>query len=202
MKVLSKSIADKAIAAASIDHKEVMKKFLVNFSLDMFEMYNKPLHRPVLTHNDFRVSNLMEKIDERGRTHVRIVDYQTIRGGSPVIDLLYFIFSSTDEQFRAQYYEQLLDHYYNELSLAMKRLALNPNEIYSREDFEIEYKTKLPFGLSLAVFVLPVVTIDENSAPKINDDMDMSSFVMNNTSDLFPERLNGIISDYIRWGVL
>lgn len=68
------------------------------------------------------------------------VDYQTLRGGCPVVDLLYFIFTGTDKQFRANYYEKLVDHYYSELRAAIIRLGLNPDEKYSREDFDAELK--------------------------------------------------------------
>lgn len=68
------------------------------------------------------------------------MDYQTLRGGSPVADLLYFVVLGTDKQFRAHYYEKLIDHYYSELRAALIRLGLNPDEKYSREDFDAELK--------------------------------------------------------------
>ncbi|XP_037302220.1 uncharacterized protein LOC119188433 [Manduca sexta] len=162
----------------------------------------KPVKLKVLAHCDNRVSNQMYKVHEDGGVEVKIIDYQTIRGASPVVDLLYFIFSGTDKKFRDQYYEQLLDHYYKELSLAMKRLALNPDEIYSREDFDFEYKTKLPSGLPLAMVMLPLITIDEENAPKVDKELNMQSFAVNNTSDILRERINGVVDDFIRWGLV
>jgi hypothetical protein len=53
---------------------------------------------------------------------------------------MYFIFTGSDGKFRRQYYQQLLDHYYNQLSLALVRLHLDPAKIFSRKDFEGELK--------------------------------------------------------------
>ena len=71
---------------------------------------------------------------------IKIVDLQTLQGGSPVTDLIYFIFTGSDEEFRAKHYQKLIDHYYSELSAAMKRLNLDPEETFSREDFDFEMK--------------------------------------------------------------
>ena len=75
-----------------------------------------------------------------GKVDIKVLDLQTLQGGSPVCDLLYFIFTGSDEEFRAKYYEKMLDHYYTQLSAAMKRLNLDPEETFSREDFDYEMK--------------------------------------------------------------
>lgn len=91
-------------------------------------------------------------LSQTGKVDIKIVDLQTLQGGSPVTDLLYFIFTGSDEQFRAQYYEKLIDHYYQELSAALKRLHLNPDQIYSRQNFDEELKEVshylIPCGLN------------------------------------------------------
>ncbi|XP_037301128.1 uncharacterized protein LOC119188455 [Manduca sexta] len=195
-------IIQKGLSVVKEENRSRLEAFLATFSWKSFDEISKPAKFTVLAHCDNRVSNQMYKVHEDGRVEVKIVDYQTIRGASPALDLLYFIFSGTDEKFRAEHYDRLLDHYYNKLSLAMKRLGLNPDEIYSREDFNFEYQTKLPFGLSLAVITLPLVTIDEENAPKVDKDLDINNFVLDNTSDVFSERLNGVVNDFLRWGFL
>ncbi|KAG6449365.1 hypothetical protein O3G_MSEX006035 [Manduca sexta] len=201
MNVVWRRIANKAIEMTVDQNKEWMQNFLMNYGGQSLLEYAKPLRRPALIHGDFRVSNMMQKIDENGRVHVKIVDYQTAQAASPIIDLLYFIFSSSSEEFRAKYYDKLIEHYYTQLSLAIKRIGYDPEQVYSREDFDFEYKKKLPFGLHAAVFTVPLVTIDAANAPKMDEDMDISRFSMENKSALFPERLNGVVNDFIRWGV-
>lgn len=76
-------------------------------------------------------------------TDVIPVDYQTLQLGSPIIDLLNFIFTATDGPFRAKYYQKLIDHYYSEFSVALARLGLNVAHAFPRETFEAELKEVL-----------------------------------------------------------
>lgn len=68
------------------------------------------------------------------------MDYQTLQPGSPIIDLLYFIFTATDGPFRDKYYQKLIDHYHSELGVALERLGLNIADKFSRTDFESELR--------------------------------------------------------------
>lgn len=71
---------------------------------------------------------------------IRIVDFQTLQGSCPVVDLLYFIFTSTDKDFREEYFQKLIDHYHYELSGAISRFNMDVDYIYSKKDFENEFK--------------------------------------------------------------
>ncbi|KAG6455944.1 hypothetical protein O3G_MSEX009487 [Manduca sexta] len=132
---------NKGVRFVKEENRNRVEAFVASFGKLNYNDMLKPIKLNVLAHCDNRVSNQMYRVNEDGRVELKIIDYQGIWRGTLACDLLYFIFSATDKKFRDQHYEQLLDHYYNELSLAMKRLALNPDEIYSREDFDFEYKT-------------------------------------------------------------
>ncbi|XP_037302442.1 uncharacterized protein LOC115447225 [Manduca sexta] len=183
-------IINKGVNLIKEENRSRVEAFIASVGrLDDDDMF-KPVKLNVLAHCDNRVSNQMYrgKRDHPGS----VTDHR-----SGVLFLL-----GTDKKFRDQYYEQLLDHYYKELSLAMKRLALNPDEIYPREDFDFEYKTKLPLGLTLAMMTLPLITVDEKNAPNVDKDLGMDNFVVNNTSDILRERINGVVDDFVRWGLV
>lgn len=78
------------------------------------------------------------KLFQNGECEVVPLDFQTIRCGSPVFDLLYFIDFGFGDDFRKTHFQATIDYYYSELCAALHRLNLNPHEIYSREDFEYE----------------------------------------------------------------
>ncbi|PZC74088.1 hypothetical protein B5X24_HaOG208339, partial [Helicoverpa armigera] len=137
-----------------------------------------------------------------GKVDIKVLDLQTLQAGSPLVDLLYFIFTGSDKQFRAKYFDRLVEHYYSQLSASMRRLHLNPDEIYSKEDFDAEMKEKLPFGLSVAVFGLPMMTINPEDAPKVDENLSFEDFGVEKTNDLYIERINGAVDDFVRWGVL
>ncbi|CAH1640056.1 unnamed protein product [Spodoptera littoralis] len=202
MKAYMTNVIDKSVKIVRDENKEMFKKYCDNFDFDAYTATNKRSRRLVLNHGDFRPSNLMHKYLDDGSVDIKVVDLQTLQGGSPVSDLIYFIFSGSDEEFRAQYFDKLLDHYYTELSAAMRRLQLNPDEIFSREDFDYEINEKLPFGLTLATFLIPLVTIDMENAPQVDESLDISKFNVEKTSDLCAERLNGVVNDYVKWGIL
>ncbi|XP_022820622.1 uncharacterized protein LOC111352141 isoform X5 [Spodoptera litura] len=190
--------------AARVLNPKHLDKFINCMKRRQFPILNLWRHTDfkVIIHGDYRGNNLLHKVREDGTVDIKIVDLQTLQGGSPVTDLIYFIFTGSDEKFRAQYFDKLLDHYYTELSAAMKRLQLNPDEVFSRADFDYEMKEKLPFGLTLAVFTLPVITVEMENAPQVDESLDISKFNVEKTSDLYAERLNGVVNDYVKWGIL
>ncbi|XP_063377512.1 uncharacterized protein LOC134664698 [Cydia fagiglandana] len=159
---------DAAMAAVDKEDREKLCELLegskgMSKGMDLTE----PRKTAVIVHGDYRACNLMHK-EVNGEYHVIPVDYQTARLGCPVSDLLYFILLGTDQQFRKKYYHQLLDHYYQHLTLMMTKFGLQPDVVYGREEFESDIKAKLPVALSLAAVILPFVTVDVNSAPKFS----------------------------------
>nr|XP_049701036.1 uncharacterized protein LOC110377940 isoform X3 [Helicoverpa armigera] len=191
-----------ALGAIRPEHKRSLEKFLSRNINEVFIDFFKPSRTTVIIHGDYRGSNLVHRVRKDGKVDIKILDLQTLQRGSPVTDLLYFIFTGSDEQFRAKYFDRLVEHYYSQLSASMRRLHLNPHEIFPKEDFDAELKEKLPFGLTLATFSLPVITVDTEDAPKVDETLEISSFSTGKTNDLYSERLNGVVNDYVRWGIL
>ncbi|KOB67844.1 Ecdysteroid 22-kinase [Operophtera brumata] len=192
----------KAIAVAPEENKDKLKKFFDEYDIEKISRQYDPLRCKVLTHGDYRPSNLMYRTRDDGSLEIIVVDHQTIQIGCPVTDLMYLIFTGTDKPFRDQYFDKLIDHYYTQLSEAMKRLNIDPETTYSRADFDFEMKEKLPFGLTVAAFVLPIVTVETENAPEMKPDMDLSNFAVIENGALFPDRINGVVDDYVKWGVL
>ncbi|XP_013137140.1 PREDICTED: uncharacterized protein LOC106102261 [Papilio polytes] len=196
---LEKAIGN-AIAAAKDEYRERFSTFLEKImENEAYEKFFKPFRLTVFAHGDFRPSNLMYRINENGIYEVAVVDFQTLQSGNPITDILYFIYNGSDKEFRQRYYHQLLGYYYTELSAAFCRFGLQPNDIYSKSDFEYDLKEVLPYGLLIITTTLPIVTIDVANIPKVEDDL---GYLDSKTSPLFAERLNDIISDYIELGVL
>lgn len=69
-----------------------------------------------------------------------ILDHQTFYLGSPVPDLLWLIALATDKSFRDQYKDKLVEYYYTQLSDAFRRINIDPETTYSKEDFYAELK--------------------------------------------------------------
>ncbi|KAM3959426.1 uncharacterized protein ACR2FA_006494 [Aphomia sociella] len=137
-----------------------------------------------------------------GTVHVVPVDFQTLFCGSPLMDLMYFIFTGSDEHFRRRHFWDLIDYYYRELCSALSNLGLDPHRLYPKDDFDQDVKEFLPYGFMIALFMLHIITVNVEDAPSLGGNTDMTSFMNTKTSSYYPERLNGVINDFIRWGFI
>jgi RecA/RadA recombinase len=119
----------------------------------------------VLTHGDFWVNNMMfHYCPETGKPdQVRFIDFQMTRYTSPVLDLQYFIHTSTNEQVRSEYTEHLLQVYHTELQDTLKTLGCDQH-IYTFEQLKEEYEDRSLFGLITACTVLSAVLADPEEA--------------------------------------
>ncbi|XP_041985049.1 uncharacterized protein LOC121737436 [Aricia agestis] len=166
-----KGILDNALKIVKPENKARLAAFTqARVDLNDFEEFLKPVKRLVLVHGDYKVSP---------------VDYQAARHGNPITDLLFFIFSGSDKKFRARHFKSSIELYYEELCNGLQRLGVDPNEL-------------LPYGLIVGVFILPVVTVEPEKAPKPQKLSDVN--IEPNT--LYKERLNDIVEDFIEMGVI
>ncbi|XP_041984741.1 uncharacterized protein LOC121737205 [Aricia agestis] len=191
---------DKTLRIIKEENRERVAKFLAKPEMrePMFHLLSA--EGPVLVHGDYRPSNMMHKELSDGTTQVIVLDYQTLHEGSPVIDLLYFLFLSLDKKFRDQHLRQSFDYYYEELSSALKRFNLDPEEVYSKETYEADLKKNIPYMLSCTFCLLLVITIDEADG-QITDNLDvLKKDIIPN--DLYVERINDWVDDCIAMGVL
>ncbi|XP_059046975.1 uncharacterized protein LOC131842465 [Achroia grisella] len=191
-----------AVAAVSENNKEKLKNYLeTNVSVEKMVKFYLTSRRPTLCHGDYRPSNLMHRQNEDGTVEVIPVDYQTIQSGAPLIDLMYFIFTGSDENFRRRHFWDLVDHYYRELCSALRNMGLDPRQIYTEDEFDLDIKEILPSGLLIGIFFLPIITVETENAPSIGDG-DINSMVDIKVSPYYAERINGIVNDYIRYGII
>ncbi|CAH4032492.1 unnamed protein product [Pieris brassicae] len=183
------------------EFKDRVQLFLKEMTVEKMNYLTKPHKRMVLGHGDFRASNLMHKMNEDGTYKVIIIDYQTLHRTNPILDLVYLIFNGTDQAFRSEYLQKTIDHYYTELAASLKLFHINPNEVYSRKDFDYDYKEVLPYGLIISFMLLLLVTVDTENAPTMTPDSDLDSFNMA-PSEEYKKRVNELVEDFIKYGVL
>ncbi|XP_053614904.1 uncharacterized protein LOC128677812 isoform X2 [Plodia interpunctella] len=189
-----KKMLSSAINACTEDNARLLESHYGDMDDSAFVKMRQTLRRPILVHSDFRPSNLMHKIRKDGSLEMIVIDYQLLQAGCPVYDLLFFIMSGSDAAFRRDHQDRLREHYYEHLRRAMQRLELDPDEEYSRADFDYEWNEMLPNALTMAVFSLPIITVDEEDAPVIDHNTDMNGFAIMRTSELFSKRMNEIVS--------
>lgn len=82
----------------------------------------------VISHGDCNQNNTMFRYDSNGKPiEVSLLDWQTVREASPVIDIVYFMFCCTTKELRDAHYEELLKTYHESLSTHIKRYEMKTN---------------------------------------------------------------------------
>ncbi|RVE47952.1 hypothetical protein evm_007360 [Chilo suppressalis] len=118
----------------------VIKFFESTDGRKMYLDYHMPRGRPVLVHGDYRPSNLFFRRQKNGVLESLPIDYQTVHTGCSVTDLIYFLVTASDEEFRRQNHQRLVEHYYSSLAHALRRYQLDIEEIYPRTQFDDDLK--------------------------------------------------------------
>lgn len=130
----------------------------------------------VLLHGDLWANNIMFQHDENGHPkEVIFVDLQLSRYASPMQDLMYFIFSSTDISIKVDEFHSLLKFYHREL---VKNLTLlkYPKELPTLMDLNItllkrgfygNVKFSKPFELVLYVCLIPGIIVCTTVMPVV-----------------------------------
>jgi hypothetical protein len=163
----------------------------------------------VLNHGDFWVNNMMfHYCPETGKPdQVRFIDLQLTRYSTPVLDLQYFIHSSSSEQVRPEYTEHLLQVYHTELRDTFKTLGCD-HHIYTFEQMKKEYEDRSFFGLITACTVLAIVLVDpadtfdlENTVED-GDNLDSKSLEKMYSGSRYKEAFQKLLPQFERKGLL
>lgn len=84
----------------------------------------------IINHGDSWAPNFMTRSVENGNNEIMILDYQAARVASPVLDISFFIYTSTDEKCREKHFTKLLEYYHAEFAKVVDILGSDINKIY------------------------------------------------------------------------
>ncbi|KAI5638934.1 ecdysteroid kinase domain-containing protein [Phthorimaea operculella] len=195
------NIAQTAVKHMKDGTREKLEKFLENYGC---KRRNYQLDQTstvcCLCHGDFRLNNILMKYAGNKLEDLYIIDYQLMSFGCPINDFLFFIFTGTDQPFRRQHLDHLRHFYYESFSEFLKKFNLDSEEVYSKREFENDYKKRLDYGLIVALYFMPLFLADEDSVPDLGKESikEMDIKVL----EEFPLRMQGIVDDFIAWGYL
>lgn len=117
----------------------------------------------VLLHGDCSVNNFMFKyLPSGGLSEIKFIDFQLSCWNSPVIDLQYFIFTSTAADLKFSKVDEFLRIYYETFSSTLKKL--NYPSSYSFEDLKEAFEHKYSWGLVVFCVVFPIITQSKENA--------------------------------------
>lgn len=163
----------------------------------------------VINHGDCWNNNLMFKYDEETKIPQKIclLDWQLGRYSSPVLDISYFMFSSTDRQLREKHFDKLIKTYHNSLSNTIKKLGSDPEKLFSFNDLLGELKRYGRFGLILAPILLQIITSNPDDIPDMDEfaenmannkttvDESMATFASVSSLEVYNQRVRDVVKD-------
>lgn len=197
-------------------YEKASRALKVNFMDHIKELTKGSSAEPyaVICHGDCWNNNVMFKHDENDTpVDIRLLDWQICRYASPVLDLMYFIFTASTKAFRDQHYEDLLNLYHDTLSDFLRRLGSDPEKLFPRSALDDQLARFGRFGLLMATMLLPIITTKKEDIPdldgmaeKLENGVDVSSEINNfkseGTQDIYREKMAGCCRDMVRLGYI
>lgn len=139
------------------------------------------------------------------------MDWQLSRFGPPVLDLLYFVFTVTDKQFRQQHYQNLLKTYYRSLSQTIQKLGSDAQKLYTFENLQTQLRK---FGDYAILFASMIIQVRVAKAAHFSDldvfaeciDRDQKAHVIGDYDDKtlaeYTIQINDLFTDLDDYGYL
>ncbi|XP_035897702.1 uncharacterized oxidoreductase dhs-27-like [Anopheles stephensi] len=213
--MLQKTGADAIETLEPHETKERAKvqKLLDNMVAD-FERFDKhELAEPyaVLGHGDCWINNMMYRYRRGAPEQVILLDWQSARYCSPILDLAYFILCCTDEEFRRRHYDEMMSVYYNSLAALLEKLGHSPQQIFPRTAFLRQLRQYGRFGLLLAAFVVPMMCtrkedlLDMDATAEMfleTQNVDIAIYTKNTNQSAYRKRMSAVIRDAVRYGYI
>ncbi|XP_055643195.1 uncharacterized protein LOC129779633 [Toxorhynchites rutilus septentrionalis] len=124
-----------------------------------------------LCHGDTWTNNHMYSYHESDKAKdVLLIDYQGPYYGSPVLDILYYIITSTELKLKTEQFDELVQFYQEQLADNLRKLNY-PGAIPNLREIHIEILRHGYFAMQCLYSILPVVLADKN------DNANLAGFV-------------------------
>ncbi|XP_011699954.1 PREDICTED: uncharacterized protein LOC105457151 [Wasmannia auropunctata] len=171
-------------------------KTAVSISSDL-GIWTKAPEEPwsTIIHSDFWVNNIMFHRDENGRVDdIKFVDFQNYLFLSPLREMIFFLFSSTDVS--EDEIEKLIDLYHETLLAVLDRMGCD-TEPFTREKFDAKMFTDAKLESMHLFFMLKILTLDTQETELKLDNMKnfMISYQGNQS---FIQRLRKVVFYFVK----
>ncbi|KAH8232277.1 hypothetical protein KR032_003285 [Drosophila birchii] len=167
-----------------------------------FELLIKidPSEFNVLNHGDCWMNNVLFKLDAKGNVEdVVFVDFQNPKYGSPTQDLFYFIMTSVHIDYKLDYFDFLVRHYYEQLTKHLDLLGFKGAQPALRDMHMLMYKYG-SWALFPSITVLPVVLLDPSESATFDNFLGDSDAGTKFKNQLYGnKRYQGYIERILPW---
>ncbi|XP_053616140.1 uncharacterized protein LOC128678565 [Plodia interpunctella] len=174
--------------------------------------YDRNSRYSVVTHGDSWTNNIMFRLKDNIPVHAILIDFQLSTVASPVCDLLYMIFSSTDHSTRHQHYYEWIDLYHSELDNCLANFGLKANLLYPRDQLDADLRRYSKAFFSSSVLLFTALIRKPEQAVKMQKSMETSKDLQDVSAEimtldlesmaLFKSKVEGLVDSYREFGYI
>lgn len=127
-----------------------------------------------------------------------------------MLDLSYFLMSSTDKALRARHFDEFVQIYYDNLAQTIRKCGSDPERLFTFNNLQSEFKRFGKYGVIMAPILLQVLVSDPNNIADMNvlsnsnDDGSTANKSIANLDEKsvlkYKERLGDVITDARNYG--
>ena len=135
-------------------------------------------------------------------SRVSIIDWQLAHYNTPAIDLLCYLFTSTDKQIRRDHWEALLKIYYTTFADCLTKLGSDPQKLFSFENFQDELRRIAPMAFLYTPLTYVVLFVSEEDLDNKSDEDVFVISTNDSAVKAFNERIVDIANDLVEFGYI
>lgn len=162
-----------------------------------------------ITDRNFRHPNfILFQENTQNPSNIILLDWQMSRYGPPIIDIFYFLLSTTDKSFRDKHFTDLLNEYHSMLSTSIEKLGSDAERIYSLSKFQSDLVRFNRFPLIFAVASVMFRLADEKHILDLDEFAERickgerPNLILQfdpDTNEQYRKALNDAVSDVVRY---
>lgn len=161
----------------------------------------------VLCHGDCWNNNMMfqyESADSMEPKRVFLIDWQISQYSSPATDLLYYLYTSTEQPLRTSHFDDIVLDYHTSLSALLQRIGGNPDSQFSFDDLHRQLSTFGIYCLIMAPVVIQAVTMKAEDIPDMDavteENMHEYDLLAKGKPTGFNKRIRDVVCDFVKRG--
>ncbi|XP_037036188.1 uncharacterized protein LOC119074271 [Bradysia coprophila] len=139
-----------------------LKQFFSKDALDIFvDLIEQGAMEPaaVVSYGDANLNNSLFRYDNSKKpVEICLLDWQESWLGTPIADVVYYLFVSVTKAIRDAHYDHLLKEYHTQLSTHLRRLGSDPEKLFPYELMQEHLRKYGRQAILLAFMALPALT--------------------------------------------
>ncbi|XP_069679413.1 uncharacterized protein [Periplaneta americana] len=182
-------------------------RVLEAINMGIKRQYDKSLHTPcelyaTIVHSDFWVNNMMFKYDPNNENipvGIKFLDFQIVKYSSCVRDLIFFLYTSTEEGVITNHYDELVSLYHDNFTDCLKLTGCETSE-YTFQSLLDEIDASAPLEADHILFMLTPICADRDNVAQSLSEIDGFASVFTEPNAAHKRKVKQLVIDFVNRG--